>query len=165
MRNGPNISATLTLPLNSDVLVWREKEPYWSGPYKLVAIKGDTYKVQVNNKVIDFRVMSIRPYKSNEKKELPEGNIPVLLPLIVLLTPGESLPNNEHPRRLLPSVEIPSLRINPDEYASFPETAYITDFITAIFLSEKEKRDKDVAVELRKQGVITTLGTPFQESG
>jgi len=97
MRNGPNISVTLTLPLNSDVLVWREKEPYWSGPYKLMAIEGYTCKVQVNNKVIDFRVTSVRPYKSNEKEELPE----------------DPLPNDKHPRRILPSVEIPSLRSNP----------------------------------------------------
>src|SRR5271168_2824690 len=165
MRNGPNISAILTLPLNSDVLVWREKEPYWSGPYKLVAIDGYTCKVQVNNKVVDFRVTSVRPYKSDEKEELPEGNIPNSSPSKAPLIPREPLSNNEHPRRPPPVVEIPSLRINPDEYASFPDTAYTTAFMTAIFLSEKEKQDKDVAVELRRQGAITTPGAPFQESG
>jgi hypothetical protein len=28
IRNGPDISSTMSLPLDSDVLVWRENEPY-----------------------------------------------------------------------------------------------------------------------------------------
>ena len=41
MRNGPNTSTTLNLPLQSEVRVWREKGG-WSGPYKLIAIDGQT---------------------------------------------------------------------------------------------------------------------------
>ena len=79
-RNGPDITLTLALPLDSDVLVWRENEPYWSGLYKLVAINGYTYKVQVNNKVVDFRITSVRPYRRDDKEKLPEGNS-MFLPL------------------------------------------------------------------------------------
>ena len=108
------------------------------------------YKVQVNNKIIDFRITSVKPYKTNEKEELLKGNIPNSSSLKALLILREPLSNDEHLRRLLPSVEIPSLWINPDEYASFPDTVYITGSITVIFLSKKEKRDKDITVELRK---------------
>ena len=80
IRNGPDIASTLALPLDSDVLVWRENEPYWSGLYKLVAINGYTYKVQVNNKVVDFRITSVRPYRRDDKEKLPEGNS-MFLPL------------------------------------------------------------------------------------
>jgi len=38
------------------------------------------------------------------------------------------------------------------------------EFITTTFLTEKEKRDQSLAVELRSQGIITTPGLPFQES-
>src|SRR5690348_1952920 len=41
MRNGPNTLATLNLPLQSEVRVWREKNG-WKGPYKLLAIQGET---------------------------------------------------------------------------------------------------------------------------
>jgi hypothetical protein len=41
MRNGPNTQVTLSLPLQSDVRVWREKGG-WQGPYKLLAIDGET---------------------------------------------------------------------------------------------------------------------------
>jgi hypothetical protein len=37
-------------------------------------------------------------------------------------------------------------------------------FTTSTFLTEKEKRDRQLAVELRAQGVITTPGLPFEES-
>lgn len=158
MRNGPNITSTLSLPLDSDVLIWRENEPYWSGPYKLVAIDGYTCKVQVNNKVVDFRVTSVKPYKRDEKEELPEEN-------------NTTLPLPETVSRNLlktgPVVEIPVPRINRDEYATFPEETMILSleaFTTSTFLTEKEKRDRHLAIELRGQGVITTPGLPFQES-
>ena len=75
IRNSPNITATLALLLNSDVLVQRENELYQSGLYKLVIIYSYIYKVQVNNKIINFRITSIKPYKTDEKEELLEGNI------------------------------------------------------------------------------------------
>ena len=31
--------------------------------------------MQVNNKIINFRITSVKPYKTNEKEELLEGNI------------------------------------------------------------------------------------------
>jgi hypothetical protein len=43
-RNGPDTEHLHDLPLNSDVLVWRENGG-WKGPFKLVNINGETCKV------------------------------------------------------------------------------------------------------------------------
>lgn len=39
MRNGPNVTETLSLPLYSEVLVYREKRG-WTGPWKLLVMEG-----------------------------------------------------------------------------------------------------------------------------
>jgi hypothetical protein len=46
MRNGPDTKITLDLPLQSDVRVWREKRG-WKGPYKLIAIDGETCTINM----------------------------------------------------------------------------------------------------------------------
>ena len=40
-RNGPNITSVHNLPLNSEVLVWRESGN-WNGPYCLLTVKNKT---------------------------------------------------------------------------------------------------------------------------
>jgi hypothetical protein len=178
-RNGPEVSATLSLPLNSDVLVWREKEPYWSGPYTLLAIDKYTCKVQVNDKVVDFRITSVKPYKRDEKEDVPEVTDPADSSPSIETPPTE--PNRrpftrgqedlagKRKRRVV--VEIPMPRINRDEYAIYPtdtmlqEVATRTEsFLTCSFLTEKEQRDKQLAIDLRAKGVITTPGQPFEVS-
>ena len=49
------------LPLNSEVLVWRESGS-WNGPYHLLAIKNKTCCVQLPSGPISFRSTSIKPY-------------------------------------------------------------------------------------------------------
>ena len=48
-RNGPDTTLVHDLPLNSEVLVWREGNTgqgrKWTGPYNLLAINGETCKV------------------------------------------------------------------------------------------------------------------------
>src|SRR5882762_9294255 len=40
-RNGPNTTLVHNLPLNSEVLVWRESGN-WTGPYCLLAVEDET---------------------------------------------------------------------------------------------------------------------------
>ena len=46
-QNGPLITAIHDLPINSEVLVWREgnagKTGSWKGPFKLLKVLGETY--------------------------------------------------------------------------------------------------------------------------
>ncbi|KAJ5082066.1 hypothetical protein N7532_011109 [Penicillium argentinense] len=69
MRNGPSIITTLTLPLQSDVRVWREKGG-WKGPCKLLAVDGETCTVDMPYGPTKFRSTVVKPY---HREELPEG--------------------------------------------------------------------------------------------
>jgi hypothetical protein len=48
-RNGLDTSTVHDVPLNSDVLVWREGNTgqggRWTGPFKLLGVKGETYRI------------------------------------------------------------------------------------------------------------------------
>ncbi len=67
-RNGPGpmVSVVHDLPLDSDVLVWREgnvgHSGKWTGPYKLLAIENETCKVQLPSGPTNFRITTVKPY-------------------------------------------------------------------------------------------------------
>jgi hypothetical protein len=65
-RNGPSVEAIHDLPLNSDVLVWREGNTghsgKWSGPFKLIGLEHETCKVQLPSGPTDFRTTVVKPY-------------------------------------------------------------------------------------------------------
>ena len=67
-QNGPLSVAIHTLPLNSDVLVWREgKTGYagkWTGPYKLLSIDGETCMIVLPNGPTLFRTTVVKPYQN-----------------------------------------------------------------------------------------------------
>jgi len=60
-RNGPNIEALHNLPPNSPVLIYREKGG-WKGPFLLIGITSETYKVKLLSGVTDFQLTYIKLY-------------------------------------------------------------------------------------------------------
>ena len=60
-RNGPTTESLHDLPLNSDVLVWRE-DSGWKGPFKLINITEETCKVLLPSGPTDFRSTVVKPY-------------------------------------------------------------------------------------------------------
>lgn len=64
MRNGPSTTAIHDLPLNSQVLVWREKAK-WQGPYRLLSLQGETCVVELSSGPTMFRSTSVKPYLTN----------------------------------------------------------------------------------------------------
>ena len=69
MRNGPNTTSTLSLPILSEVRVWREKHG-WNGPYKLLAINGETCTIDMPHGPTNFRSTVVKPYYT--KEEIPD---------------------------------------------------------------------------------------------
>ena len=65
-RNGPSTDAIHSLPLNSDVLVWREgnigQTGKWTGPFKLISLTDETCKIQLPSGPTDFRTTVVKPY-------------------------------------------------------------------------------------------------------
>ena len=68
MRNGPNTESVLQLPLQSDVRVFREKKG-WTGPYKLLAIDGETCTIDIDRRYIQFRSTVIKPYYTEDEND------------------------------------------------------------------------------------------------
>jgi hypothetical protein len=65
-RNGPSVDAIHDLPLNSDILIWREgntgQSGKWTGPFKLLGITGETCQLQLPSGPILFRTTVMKPY-------------------------------------------------------------------------------------------------------
>src|SRR5436190_9759606 len=72
-RNGPSVTAIHDLPINSDVLVWREgntgQSGKWTGPFKLLRIDRETCKVQLPSGPTDFRTTTVKPYLQPEPEQ------------------------------------------------------------------------------------------------
>ena len=64
-RNGPSTGDIRTIPLGSDILVWRVHEKSWNGLYKLLAIEGETATIKLLHRPIVFRTTNIKRYTSN----------------------------------------------------------------------------------------------------
>lgn len=63
-RNGPSSTTVLSLPLQSEVRVWREKDG-WKGPYKIIANERGNITVDMIDGPTTFRSTTVRPYYCN----------------------------------------------------------------------------------------------------
>jgi hypothetical protein len=72
-RNGPDTAPLHILPLNSEVLVWREKKPnekaHWSGPHRLLSMDRETCVIQMDYGRATFRSTSVKPYHSTDRPD------------------------------------------------------------------------------------------------
>ncbi len=79
-RNGPSTTAVLDLPLQSDVLVWREGNTghlgTWSGPFKLIATEGETCTISMPSGPVKFRSTVVKPYLNDETDAQIDVNDP-----------------------------------------------------------------------------------------
>ena len=66
IRNGPNTIFTLSLPILLEVHIWREKDGQ-NGPYKLLAINGETYTIDMLYRLTNFQLTVIKPYYTKEE--------------------------------------------------------------------------------------------------
>ncbi|RAL58504.1 hypothetical protein DID88_004008 [Monilinia fructigena] len=78
LRNGPSTTSVLTLPLNSEVLVWREGKGgnisgKWTGPHPLIGTDGETCEVELSSGPTKFRSTSVRPFYT-EPEEIEEND-------------------------------------------------------------------------------------------
>lgn len=139
-RNGPTTADVLALPLQSEVVVWRESSG-WNGPYKVVAIEGQDITVDMVNGPTTFRSTVVKPYyrpdhlwTDPDAPQKPSEEVPV---------PAAAQPR----RRGRPPGSKNKRKTNAD--------AYIT---------KKEENDFELAIKLRNDGIITAPGAPFEAS-
>lgn len=163
MRNGPNTRFTLDLPINSLVRVWREKEG-WKGPYKLLATEGEACTIELPHGPVVFRSTVVKPYYTEENQETSET------PLAQdhsnqIETPQETDTNQRYPTRtralprrfqLLAEQEIFQYDLDAIMFES--------ESLDMAWVTNKEKADLELALELRKEGKITAPGASFEHS-
>jgi hypothetical protein len=70
-RNGPSTTDIHELPLNSEVLVWREgntgQPGQWEGPYKLVSMEDESCVLALPHGNTSFRSTSVKPFLRGDK--------------------------------------------------------------------------------------------------
>jgi hypothetical protein len=184
MRNGPNTTTTLSLPLQSDIRVWREKGG-WKGPYKLLAVDGETCTVDMPHGPTKFRSTVVKPYYREEHLE-EEGEqrrvgaeSQVDEPIDAKHTdePNKMVETQRRGRgrppgsknKPKPQITVRrSTRRNAADYQDLED-----QFINAIqeeqdvsmaLMTNKERADMELSIKLRNEGVITTPGLPFDQS-
>jgi hypothetical protein len=126
-RNGPSSTAIHTLPLNSNVLVWREgKTGYagkWTGPYKLLSVDRETCTVILPKGPTSFRTTVVKPYQEpinkddiDNSKTNPSKAIQETIPKAIPPNEEQDQADRTEPAmpRLRPVVEIPPYR--PEAY-------------------------------------------------
>jgi len=171
MRNGPNTSTTLDLPLQSEVRVWREKGG-WSGPHQLIAIDGQTCTIQMPHGPTQFRSTVIKPYyKDNSSEPLQDATEDALEE-----SHDQRAPEGDHDSDTI-VVDTPQPRRGRGRPKGSRNRQHLVDFeeqfvaaiengveLSMAFMTAKEKADFELAKQLRKEGRITTPGAPFQAS-
>ena len=71
MCNKPKTTIIYNLPLNSPILVQREKptgqSSYWSSPYNLLSTENETYIIQLPYGPTNFYNIVMKPYLADSK--------------------------------------------------------------------------------------------------
>ena len=142
-RNGPSTEELLSLPLQSEVMVWREKNG-WQGPYKVIDMKDHDVTVDMVNGPTTFRSTVVKPYYRDTTTDVipaaDEGEEP---------TAAEQQP----PAATQPTQ--PRKRGRPHGSKNKRKVQYLT---------RKEEDDYTLAVKLRNDGVINIPGALFEAS-
>ena len=165
-RNGPSNADITSLPLRSEVLVWRENRG-WQGPYQILSIDDQDVVLDLPNGPTTFRSTSLKPYFRDLEPE-PRRDYPQ--------APGPTDSRCDYPQAPEPTdpPEPPAVRRrgrprgsknkrnNNAEEEEREEEAQ--DSINVAFFTKKEEQDAQLAIQLRKEGKITTPGRPFEAS-
>jgi len=154
IRNGPNITPTLQLSPNDDVIVWRENGG-WTGPFKMLSIDDTTATVEMPYGSTNFRTTVVKPYHRDETTDVSQA-----------APPDVTDRDNDSDYNPTADVTVKRGRGRPKGSKNKPKaTPAATDRpTTETFLSAKEEQDHKLSLTLRQQGKITTPGEPFEAS-
>ncbi len=149
-RNGPSTEEALALPLQSEVMVWRETKG-WQGPYKVINTKDHDITVDMVNGPTTFRSTVVKPYYRDDSTEPPAADAAAEPKAAAEPNAAAEPPRAVQPRR----------RGRPAGSKNKPKTRaqYLVQYLT-----KKEEEDFALAVKLRNDGVINTPGAPFEAS-
>jgi hypothetical protein len=151
-RNGPRTTPIHDLPLNSEVMVWREHKG-WEGPFTLLGMDGESCLIGFPNAPPRaFRSTKIKPFlrASDDlqilKEDLPGDGKSTSLTGPAANTRSRTVANREEELEIL-------MTTTEDNQEAFEA-----------WLTEKEIRDAQISIDLREKGIIKTPGKSFELS-
>lgn len=169
MRNGPDVTKTLQLSPNDDVVVWREHKG-WEGPFKLLSIDDNTCIIDLPHGPTNFRSTVVKPYHKDETTQSPS-------PDDELHENTDIDENDDENSWCPPSIENeasgtsrrgrPKGSKNKPKLMSRPNSLPIvsqSSTPTETMMSAKEEQDRQLSIRLRGEGKITSPGDPFEAS-
>jgi hypothetical protein len=181
-RNGPSTSEIHALPLNSEVLVWREgnggQTGSWKGPFKLLSMDGEDCVIEQPSGQSTFRSTMVKPYLTPtatiEGIDLSiEDESPPTVTTVVPTVPALPAPISTIPVDSVPAQPIKRGRGRPRKYpidtGNTPNMPHVTVFIQDDLLygsafhtkddplpEFKDSRQKEV-IGLVAKGVFATI--------
>ncbi len=152
MRNSKSVLETITLPLNSEVLVWREKEG-WTGPFRIVNSKDHDITVDKGNGLTaTFRSSVVKPYYRRDQTKDAEGETREVIEVRTEEPPPSAPPEPGS----VPTADPPRRRGRPRGAKNKQRPT--------VYMTKKEEDDYQLALKLRSDGVINEPGFPFETS-
>lgn len=159
-RNGPVVNHLHDLPLNSDVLVWREGNAghigKWTRPFKLLSIEGETCRVELSSGSTEFRSTVVKPYLSEDNSNLESNDHhddPSNLPSESPAT-EDSISENPIAAPITPPAERPTrTRQRPVRYQNMADISVLLqeNFNTPTALPFTDSRRKEIDGLLKKE--------------
>jgi hypothetical protein len=149
-RNGfdPVARDPMKLPLQSEICVWRENKE-WQGPYKVLAHEGHNVILKLPNDPTNFRLTMVASYFRSDDQDISDTSV----------DPSAAKGNTQDIIMYRPDpgsrVIKPRKRGRPKGSRNKKSTTYI---------SAKKSSDHELAIKLRKSGVITAPRLPFEKS-
>jgi hypothetical protein len=155
IRNGPDPAAysPMDLPLQSEMRVWRENGG-WQGPFKVIAHDGQNVTLELSNGPAIFRFTMVAPYHRSSNQDISGASndytsVEDADPSSIVIRP------NPVPEALIRRKKGRSKRSRNRSSAAHQ--------IAIAHLFAKKVSDHELAIKLRKSGVIIAPGLPFEE--
>ncbi|KAF5503979.1 hypothetical protein CGCF413_v004518 [Colletotrichum fructicola] len=159
-RNGPDTQPTLNLPLQSQVRVWREKKG-WQGPFRLLATDGENCTIDHPRGPRIFRSTMVKPFHQDPEEITEISTNPLLQAATEVNQPPQANSLVDEDTEVVLD-EIVVAGDAPRPRRGRPRKNLCP--LSTSFLTAKEASDAELALELRKKGIITSHGHPFEQS-
>jgi hypothetical protein len=155
-RNRPNPAAysPINLPLQNEVRVWRENGG-WQGPFRVIAHDGQNVTLELPNGPATFRSTMIAPYYRSSDQDISGAfndhtSVEDANSSSIVVRPNS-----------VPKAPVRRKKGRPKGSRNRSSAAHQ---VVIAHLSAKKVFNHELAIKLRKNGVIIAPGLPFEKS-
>jgi hypothetical protein len=155
-RNGPDPAAysPMDLPLQSEMRVWRKNEG-WQSPFRIIAHDGQNVILELSNSPAIFRSTMVAPYHRSSNQDISGASndhtsVKNADPSSIVVRPNS-----------VPKAPVRRKKEQPKGSRNRSSAAHQ---VAIAHLSAKKVSNHELAIKLRKSGVIIAPSLPFEKS-